>query len=95
MANMDFDHCFARLTPEQVFVEYLDFIRSIPPHLIESEKKRLLKVVEDKLNIADTVKSTVKLDFKSLVHVKSSKLIDLLSIVLPRIVAFFAKKDLL
>ena len=68
---MDFDHCFARLTPEQVFVEYLDFIRSIPLHLIESEKKRILKVVEDKLNIADTVKSTVKLDFKSLVHVKS------------------------
>ena len=69
----EFAHCYARLTPEEVFAEYLDFIRSIPVDLIETENKQILKVVEDKLQIADIMKNIAKLDFKSLVNVKSSK----------------------
>ena len=78
--DKEFEHCYARHTPKEVFAEYLDFIRSIPGDLIETEKKRILKVFEDKLQIADIMKNIAKLDFKSLVNVKSSKLVDVLSI---------------
>ena len=47
-SQMDFEKCYTGLSSEEVFVEYLDFIRSLPD-LIETEKKIIIHVVEKEL----------------------------------------------
>ena len=62
---MDFEKCYSGLSSEEVFVEYLDFLRSLPD-LIEPEKKRMITVVEKELKIKELSRKIDEFDFKTL-----------------------------
>ena len=72
---MDFEKCYSGLSSEEVFVEYLDFLRSLPD-LIETEKKRMISVVEKELKIKELSRKIDEFDFKTLMNRKPSHLID-------------------
>ena len=66
---MDFEKCYSGLSSEEVFVEYLDFLRSLPD-LIETEKKRMITVVEKELKIKELSRKIDEFDFKTLMNRK-------------------------
>ena len=72
---MDFEKCYSGLSSEEVFVEYLDFLGSLPD-LIETEKKRMITVVEKELKIKELSRKIDEFDFKTLMNRKPSHLID-------------------
>ena len=72
---MDFDKCYTGLSSEELFVEYLDFIRSLPD-LIETEKERIICVVEKELKIVEVSNKIASFDFKTYVNRKPSHLLD-------------------
>ena len=78
---MDFDKCYTGLSSEEVFVEFLHFLRSLPD-LIETEKKRLIRVVEMELKIAELSSKIAEFHFKTLMNRKPSHLIDHLACTL-------------
>ena len=74
-SQMDFEKCYTGLSSEEVFVEYLDFIRSLPD-LIETEKKKIICVVEKELKIMELSRKIASFDFKTLVNRKPSHFLD-------------------
>ena len=78
---MNFDALYATLTSEKIFLEYLNFLKNMP-NLINSEKNKIVKTVEQELRTSNLMKNASHFDYKSLIAKKESNLIDLLSIKL-------------
>ena len=78
---MNFDALYATLTSEEIFLEYLNFLKNMP-NLINSEKNKIVKTVEQELRISNLMKNASHFDYKSLIAKKESNIIDLLSIKL-------------
>ena len=55
------------VTKEEVFMEYLIFLRGLPL-FIQNEQEKIIKTVRDKLKIAQIEQSLETLDFTKLLH---------------------------
>ena len=74
-----FDEIYAHLSKEEIFVEYVNFLRTFPD-ILDSEKKKLVNIVKRELKNDDIVKEIQSCDFDTLVDKhESSHLIDHLS----------------
>ena len=59
---------YPQILPEEVFVEYTDFLRNLNPNLINSEKSDLVKKVKNELGIDCIQANMIKLDFTNIMH---------------------------
>lgn len=83
-AEVDFklDWTDLKVSREEIFSEYLDFLRSMN-NIISSEKEKILKVVRTKLKIPEIEENLASLKFENLLHIKDgNRIIDRLSIKL-------------
>ena len=72
---------FPNASKEEILCEYAHFLRTLPP-MIEKERKKLIDVVKDYLNIGNILDSLGDLNFDNLLHTgKGSSILDNLSIV--------------
>ena len=81
-AVFKFDWTDVRVSREEVFSEYLDFLRSMN-NIVPSEKEKILKIVRTKLKIPEIEEHLASLKFENLLHIKDgNRIIDRLSIKL-------------
>ena len=78
-SEQTFDEIYSCLSKEEIFLEYLNFMRTFPD-VLDTEKTKLLKLVKDELCIDKIVQEIKCFDFDSLLNKhKSSYLIEHLS----------------
>ena len=74
-----FDEIYSRLSKEEIFVEYVNFLKTFPD-LLDTEKGKLLKIVKDELCMDKIFQEINTCNFDNLVDThQSSYLIEHLS----------------
>ena len=74
-----FDEIYSHLSKEEIFVEYVNFLRTFPD-VLDSEKTKLVDIVKEELKIDQILKEIQTCDFDRLVDKhESSHLIEHLS----------------
>ena len=80
--DFNLDWTDLKVSREEIFSEYLDFLRSMND-IVSSEKEKILKIVRTKLKIPEIEKNLASLKFENLLHIKDgNRIIDRLSIKL-------------
>ena len=57
-----FDEIYAQLSKEEIFVEYVNFLRTFPD-ILDSEKTKLVNIVKRELKIENILKEIQACDF--------------------------------
>ena len=74
VSEESFENVYSKLTKEEIFLEYCNFLQSLPD-LIESENIKIIDLVKQELGIDKLLSDLQHCDFRRLVTTQNSSLL--------------------